>query len=113
MTVDVIRVAIVDDHRVYRLGLAGTIREMEGVELVGEADRASQVADLITETSPDVLLLDIRMPDGNGLDVNRWLGEEVPGVKVIMLTMADEHGTAETALRDGARGYLVKGEEQD
>ena len=113
MTGPSIRVAIVDDHPMYRMGLAGAIREMQGIELVGEADCVSQVSDLISAHSPDVLLLDIRLPDGNGLDVNRWLGEDVPAVKVIMLTMADDHESAETALRDGARGYLVKGVEPD
>jgi len=113
MTGEPIRVAIVDDHPMYRMGLAGAIREMQGIELVGEADCVSQVSDLISAHSPDVLLLDIRLPDGNGLDVNRWLGEDVPAVKVIMLTMADDHESAETALRDGARGYLVKGVEPD
>jgi DNA-binding NarL/FixJ family response regulator len=109
MTGQTIRVAIVDDHPMYRMGLAGAIREMQGIELVGEADCVAQVSELISEQAPDVLLLDIRLPDGNGLDVNRWLGEDVPSVRVIMLTMADEHETADIALRDGARGYLVKG----
>ena len=113
MTGEPIRVAIVDDHPMYRMGLAGAIREMQGIELVGEADCVGEVSNLISAHSPDVLLLDIRLPDGNGLDVNRWLGEDVPAVKVIMLTMADDHESAETALRDGARGYLVKGVEPD
>jgi len=113
MTAQAIRVAIVDDHPMYRMGLAGAIREMHGVELVGEADCVAAVAELVAEQSPDVLLLDIRLPDGNGLDVNRWLGEDVPSVRVIMLTMADDHESADTALRDGARGYLVKGVEPD
>jgi DNA-binding NarL/FixJ family response regulator len=113
MTCEPIRVAIVDDHPMYRMGLAGAIRAMQGIELVWEAECVAPVSDLVSEQSPDVLLLDIRLPDGNGLDVNRWLGEDVPGVKVIMLTMADDHESAETALRDGARGYLVKGVEPD
>jgi DNA-binding NarL/FixJ family response regulator len=113
MTAPAIRVAIVDDHPMYRIGLAGAIREMPGIELVGEADCVAQVSDLVSQQAPDVLLLDIRLPDGNGLDVNRWLGEDVPGLKVIMLTMADDHESADTALRDGARGYLVKGVEPD
>jgi DNA-binding NarL/FixJ family response regulator len=113
MTAQPIRVAVVDDHPMYRMGLAGAIREMPGIELVGEAECVAQVADLVGEQAPDVLLLDIRLPDGNGLDVNRWLGEDVPSVKVIMLTMADDHESADTALKDGARGYLVKGVEPD
>ena len=59
--------------------------------------------------APDVVLLDVRLGDGSGLEVNRWLAEHHPDVKVIMLTMSEDHDTALTALRDGARGYLVKG----
>ena len=60
-------------------------------------------------TAPDVLLLDVRLGDGSGLEVNRWLAAHHPGIKVIMLTMSEDHDTALTALRDGASGYLVKG----
>jgi DNA-binding NarL/FixJ family response regulator len=109
MTLDNLRVAIVDDHPVFRLGLAVAIREMEEIELVGEAERADQVAELVAGTTPDVLLLDVRLPDGNGLELNRWLHEHHPDVKVIMLTMSEELDTVRTALRDGAKGYLVKG----
>jgi DNA-binding NarL/FixJ family response regulator len=109
MSVGPIRVAIVDDHPIFRFGLAAYIGEMEAIDLVGEAERAGDVADLLTATSPDVLLLDVRLPDGNGLDVNRSLRETHPAVKVVMLTMSEEIDTARTALRDGAKGYLVKG----
>ena len=104
-----LRVAVVDDHPMFRIGLAAAIGEMDGIELVGEAERAEQVEALITSTGPDVLLLDVRLPDGSGLEVNRWMAVHHPEVKVIMLTMSDDRDTALTALRDGASGYLVKG----
>ena len=104
-----VRVAIVDDHPMFRMGLAAAIDEMDGIELVGEAQRADQVAALVIAVAPDVVLLDVRLVDGSGLDVNRWLAEHHPAVKVIMLTMSEDHDTALTALRDGASGYLVKG----
>ena len=104
-----IAVAIVDDHPMVRMGLTAAIQEMEGIELVGEAERADQVPDLLVERNPDVLLLDVRLPDGTGLDVVRWLAEHHPHVKVIMLTMSEDFDTAATALSDGAKGYLVKG----
>jgi DNA-binding NarL/FixJ family response regulator len=113
MTLDVVRVAIVDDHPMFRMGLAVAIGEMEGIELAGEAERADQVSDLVAGSSPDVVLLDVRLPDGNGLDLNRWLRAHHPAVKVIMLTMSEEHETVVTALRDGARGYIVKGASAD
>jgi len=104
-----LRVAVVDDHPMFRMGLAAAIQEMEGIELVGEAQRADQVGALVVAAAPDVVLLDVRLVDGSGLDVNRWLAAHHPTVKVIMLTMSEDHDTALTALRDGASGYLVKG----
>jgi len=104
-----LRVAIVDDHPMFRMGLAAAVDEMEGIELVGQAARVSDVADLVTAAAPDVLLLDVRLEDGSGLEVNRWLAEFHPRVRVIMLTMSEDHDTMLTALRDGAAGYLVKG----
>ena len=104
-----LRVAIVDDHPMFRMGLAVAIAEMDGIELVGEAAEVDEVPALVTSASPDVLLLDVRLGDGSGLEVNRWMAEHHPDVKVIMLTMSEDHHTALTALRDGASGYLVKG----
>lgn len=104
-----LRVAIVDDHPMFRMGLAAAVAEMDGVELVGEGDRAADVATLISTSAPDVLLLDVRLPDSSGLEVNRWVGEHHPTVRVVLLTMSEDHETALTALRDGAAGYLVKG----
>ena len=104
-----LRVAIVDDHPMFRMGLAAAIGEMDGIVLVGEAGRADEVGDLVAATCPDVVLLDIRLADGSGLEVNRWLAEHHPEVRVVMLTMSDDQDTALTALRDGASGYLVKG----
>ena len=104
-----IRVAIVEDHPMFRMGLAAAIVEMDGIELVGEAQRADQVAALVAQAAPEVLLLDVRLPDASGLEVNRWLAEHHPEVRVVMLTMSEDHDTALTALRDGASGYLVKG----
>ena len=109
MTDEPLRVAIVDDHPMFRLGLAAAIKEMEGIELVGDAQRADQVLALVEATSPTVLLLDVRLPDASGLEVNRWLAEHHPEVRVVMLTMSEDLDHALTALRDGASGYLVKG----
>ncbi len=104
-----LRVAIVDDHPMFRMGLAAAIGDMDGIELVGDAQRADQVASLVAATAPDVVLLDVRLPDGSGLEVNRWIAAHHPEVRVVMLTMSEDSDTALTALRDGARGYLVKG----
>ena len=104
-----LRVVIVDDHPMFRMGLAAAIAEMDGIEVVGEAPCADQVADLVAGASPDVVLLDVRLPDGSGLEVNRWLARHHPDVRVVMLTMSEDQDTALTALHDGASAYLVKG----
>jgi DNA-binding NarL/FixJ family response regulator len=108
-----LRVAIVDDHPMYRMGLAVAIAEMAGIEVAGEAQSAGEVADLVASTRPDIVLLDVRLGDESGLEVNRWLAGHHPEVKVIMLTMSEDHDHALTALRDGASGYLVKGADPD
>ena len=109
----VLRVAIVDDHPMYRMGLAVAIAEMAGIEVAGEAQSAGEIADLVASTRPDIVLLDVRLGDESGLEVNRWLATHHPEVKVIMLTMSEDHDHALTALRDGASGYLVKGADPD
>ena len=104
-----IRVVVVDDHPIFRLGLATTLQEIDDVVLVGWADCAAGVAQLVDEALADIVLLDLHLPDGSGLEVNRWLACERPEIKVIMLTMSEDHHAAASAIRDGARGYLVKG----
>ena len=97
-----LRVVIVDDHPMVRIGLAAAISEMDGIELVGEAETADEVAGLVETTAPDVMLLDVRLGDASGLEVNRWLAEHHPSIRVVMLTMSEDHDTALTALREKA-----------
>lgn len=108
-----IRVVVVDDHPMFRLGLAAAISEMDGVELAGEATRVDAVAELVERTAPHVVILDMGLPDGSGLDVNRWLARERPEIGVLILTMSEDLDSALTALSDGANGYLVKGADAD
>jgi DNA-binding NarL/FixJ family response regulator len=109
----VVRVAIVDDHPVFRLGLAAAIAEMNGIDLVGEATTCAEVPKLVATTAPDVILLDVGLPDGSGSDLVGWIATEHPTVRVLMLTMSDDPSTALGHLRDGARGFLVKGADAD
>ena len=67
-----VRVVIVDDHPMFRLGLAAAIAEMDGIVLVGEAQRADQVADLVESSAPTVVLLDVGLPDASGLARSSW-----------------------------------------
>jgi DNA-binding NarL/FixJ family response regulator len=104
-----IRVVIADDHPVYRAGLSGVLQEATDIEIVGEADGGNQAIDLAVEHDPDVVLMDLHMPDLNGIEATRRLATETPEVKVLVLTMLDDPESVLAALRAGARGYLVKG----
>jgi DNA-binding NarL/FixJ family response regulator len=104
-----VKVIVIDDHPIFRLGLAASLAEMEHVELVGEAAIAAEVPELVERTSPDLVLLDLHLPDRSGLEVNRWLAANYPDVKVVVLTMSEDHHATVAAIRDGARGYVVKG----
>lgn len=103
-----IRVVIVDDHAMVREGLRTMLRHQEVLEIVGEAENGQQALQVVEEQRPDVVLLDIRLPDMSGLEVCRRIHERFPAVNAVMLTVnEDEHYVFE-ALRAGARGYLLK-----
>jgi DNA-binding NarL/FixJ family response regulator len=103
MTVGVL---IVDDNPVVRMGLWSLLAIDDAIEVVGEASSGPEAVRAARELSPDVVLLDVRMPEGGGLDV---LPELVGDSKVLMLTYSDEPAVVSEALRAGATGYLVHG----
>jgi NarL family two-component system response regulator LiaR len=103
-----IRLLIVDDHAVVRQGLRGFLRLQEGIEVVGEAASAAQAIDIAGTTSPDVVLLDLVMPDGNGIGALRRLIEVAPGVRVLVLTSFADDAQIFAAMAAGASGYLLK-----
>ncbi|HSO70820.1 MAG TPA: response regulator transcription factor [Arachnia sp.] len=108
-----VRLVLVDDHPVVRRGLRALLDTIDEVEVVGEAadgDSAVREAQLL---HPDVILMDIRMPVLDGVEATRRISAAVPEVAVLVLTMYDDDATVLTAMRAGARGYLLKGAEQD
>ena len=101
-----VRVLVADDNAVIRMGLRQLLRADPSVQLVGEARNGAQALDLARDLAPDVVLLDVRMPQTSGLDV---LPELAASTCVLMLTSSDEDETIRSALSAGARGYLVYG----
>jgi len=102
-----IRVLIVDDHELFRRALREHL-EANGVDVVGEAHDAEGAVAVATETMPEVVLMDIRMPGGSGIDATRRLLEAVPGTQVLMLTIHTEDVVIAEAIMAGASGYLLK-----
>lgn len=103
-----IRVLLVDDHRIVREGLSYMLEGVEDVVIVGEAGGGHEMLELLPSLAPDVVLLDVHMPDMNGLDaLGRALAHH-PDLKVIMLSMHDRAGYVRQAVTLGALGYLLK-----
>ncbi|WP_051945468.1 response regulator [Streptacidiphilus rugosus] len=105
----VVRVLLVDDHPLFRAGLRAALESDAGVTVVGEAELAGQVPAAVEQHDPDLVVMDLTLPDASGLDATRQLAARRPQLPVLMLTMADDDGSLLAALQAGARGYLVKG----
>ncbi|MFQ5858602.1 MAG: response regulator [Anaerolineae bacterium] len=103
-----IRVLIADDHPVVRRGLQSMLAGNEDIEVVGEAADGQSTLETARRFRPDVILLDIRMPDTSGLDIARELRQTWPGVKVIVLTTYGRDGYFQRALKAGVHAYLLK-----
>ena len=108
-----IRVVVADDHPVVRRGLGALIASLDGFELAGEASSGDAALREVLLTRPDVVLMDVQMPGLDGIEATRRIGEAAPGLPVLVLTMYDDDATVFTAMQAGARGYLLKGAEQD
>jgi DNA-binding NarL/FixJ family response regulator len=108
-----VRVLVADDHPVFRDGLALLLGSVSGIEVVGTAATGLQAVERAVELMPDVVVMDVQMPELNGIDATLRLADEAPSVGVLVLTMSEDDGTVFTAVRAGARGYLVKGAEQE
>jgi two-component system, NarL family, response regulator LiaR len=103
-----IRVLIVDDHSVVREGLRAFLRLQDGIEVVGEAGGADEAVVEAAESQPDVVLLDLVMPAGNGVSAIRGLLDAVPGIRVLVLTSFADDAQIFAATAAGAAGYLLK-----
>ena len=103
-----LRVVVADDHPVFRSGLR-TLLEDLGVLVVAEAADGRAAVALAVEHLPDVVLMDLQMPELSGLEATRQLAAQAPAVRVLVLTMAEDDATLLAALRAGAAGYLLKG----
>lgn len=103
-----LRVVIADDHRLFRHGLRSLLATVDDIEVVGEAADGPEAIVLVRELDAHLVLMDLQMPAGGGLDATRAITRDLPEVGVLVLTMFDEDDSVFAALRAGARGYVLK-----
>lgn len=102
------RILIVDDHGVLRAGLAALLDSEADFEVVGEAEDGSQAVSQAAQLQPDVVLMDINLPDFNGIEATRRILEIVPAARILILTVHDDKSLLQEAVREGAAGYILK-----
>lgn len=103
-----IRVAVVDDHHIFRDGVVHTLKSAKVFEIVGEAGTLDEAVAIARDANPDVMILDVSMP-GGGVQAASAISSAYPGIKLIMLTVSEQEETVTAALQAGAQGYLLKG----
>jgi DNA-binding NarL/FixJ family response regulator/class 3 adenylate cyclase len=110
---DTIRIFIVDDHAMFREGLRALFAALPDIEVVGEAANGTAAVAQVAILQPDVVLMDINMPDLNGIEATRQILSSQPGMGIIMVTMLEDDASVFAAMRAGARGYVLKGAHHD
>jgi DNA-binding NarL/FixJ family response regulator len=108
-----IRVLVADDHPLFRDGLIALLHDEPDTELTGTAATGTEAVDLARETQPDVVVMDLQMPGLNGIEATRRIVADSPHIAVLVLTMFDDDDSIFSALRAGARGYLLKGADRE
>jgi DNA-binding NarL/FixJ family response regulator len=109
---ELIRVLIADDHTLFRNGLRALLASIPDIEVIGEASNGREALRLANELQPDVILMDIQMPDLNGIEATRQILHTSPHVGIIVLTMFQDDDSVFAVMRAGARGYVLKGADQ-
>lgn len=110
---EAIRILVVDDHLLFRDGLRSLIDSAPDCQLAGEATSGEEAVDLAVELQPDVVLMDVKMPDMDGIQATRQIARTSPHIGILVLTMLEDDNSVFTAMRAGARGYLLKGASHD
>lgn len=102
------KIIIVDDHVLFREGLAAIIRSESDMEVIGQAGTVQEAIEIVRELKPEMVLMDFGLPDGTGADATRTILNKHPECKIIFLTMSEEDEDLFAAIRSGAKGYLLK-----
>ena len=109
MDSNVIQLLIADDSEPFRIGLRALIQATPDIQLVGEAAHGQETIILAERTQPDVILMDLQMPDVNGIEATRQIAQTSPHIAILVLTMYDDDDSVYAAMQAGARGFELKG----
>lgn len=108
-----LRVLIADDHPLFRHGMTGLLSTQPDIEVVGEATTGEEAVARAEELQPDVVLMDIKMPGISGIEATRRILADHPSIRILMVTMFEDDASVFTAMRAGARGYVLKDAAKD
>jgi two-component system NarL family response regulator len=105
---DLVRILIADDHELFRRGLRMVLEDEQDIDVLGEVGDGQAAVDLALEEAPDVVVMDVRMPQLSGIEAANRIKESLPHTKILMLTISDEEDDLYEAIKAGANGYLLK-----
>lgn len=108
-----IKVLVVDDHALFRRGITAALAHQENLEVVGEASNGLEAIEKAEETAPDVILMDLNMPQCSGLEATQALQTKMPQVNILVLTVSESEADLFAAMKFGAKGYILKNTEPE
>lgn len=103
-----LRILLVDDHVLFRKGIASLLAVRQDITIVGEASDGDEAVIMAQQTMPDVILMDVNMPRQNGIETVKIIKRELPHIQIVMLTVSDDDNDLFEAIKSGAKGYLLK-----
>jgi DNA-binding NarL/FixJ family response regulator len=110
---DPIKILVVDDHTLFRCGIAAALANQESLEVAGEASDGLEAIKKAKEIAPDVILMDLNMPNCSGLEATQALQTEMPQINILVLTVSDNESDLFAAMKFGAKGYILKNTEPE
>jgi DNA-binding NarL/FixJ family response regulator len=110
---ETVRVLIADDHTLFREGLVALLESIPGIQVVATVEDGQQAIDTAAQLQPDIILMDLQMPAVNGIEATRQIVQASPHIGIIVVTMFEDDDSVFAAMRAGARGYILKGADQN
>jgi DNA-binding NarL/FixJ family response regulator len=111
--VSALRIFVAEDHPLFRRGVVSLLSSVPDFEVVGEATSGGEAVERATRLQPDVVLMDLQMPGGNGIEATREIARKSPDVRVLVVTLFEDDDSVFMALRAGARGYILKDADEE